>query len=185
MKENVKRVIVLTIIVLVSSLSLYVYNFSVESVLEAQEAAELKERINAIFPDAERYVEEDGIYYIYSASGDLIGYIFMATGAGYGGDITLLVGVNSDENLTIKEVSVLSHSETPGLGSRITNDDFISQFNNKPIDAIKLRPEGEINAITGATISSNAVVNTVYNTYKDKILENPRFLADENEAFSQ
>lgn len=169
MKENVKRVLVLTIIVLVSSLSLYAYNLSVESVLEAQEAAELKEEINAIFPDAERYVEEDGIYYIFSDSGDLIGYSFIATGSGYGGDITLLVGVNSDENLTIKGVSVLSHSETPGLGSRITNDDFISQFNNIPLESIKLRPEGEIDAITGATISSNAVVNAVYTEYKNKI----------------
>ena len=170
MKENVKRVLVLTIIVLVSSLSLYAYNLSVESVLEAQEAAELKEEINAIFPDAERFVQKDDIYYIYSDNGDLIGYAFEAIGKGYGGDISLLVGVNNDKDLTIKKVSVLSQSETPGLGTRITEDEFISQFNNKTIEAIKLRSNnGEIDAITGATISSNAVVNAVYTEYKNKI----------------
>jgi len=170
MKDNVKRVVVLTIIVLASSLSLYAYNTSTEDIIRSQEAAKLTNEINQIFPNAGKFVQEGGIYYVYSDDGDLIGYAFEATGKGYGGDISLLVGVNSDKDLTIRKVSVLSHSETPGLGSRITEEEFISQFNNKPIEAIKLRSNnGEIDAITGATISSTAVVDAVYNEYKNKI----------------
>ncbi|BDC36492.1 RnfABCDGE type electron transport complex subunit G [Candidatus Methanoliparum sp. LAM-1] len=165
MKENIKRVVVLTIIILASSLSIYVYNNTVEDVLKEQEMAELTEHINMIFPDAERFIQKDDIYYVYSDD-EIIGYAFEAIGKGYGGDITILVGINNDEDLTIKKVSVLSHSETPGLGARITEDEFVSQFDNKPIDAIKL--EG-IDAITGATISSKAVVNAVYSEYKNKI----------------
>lgn len=170
MKDNVKRVVVLTIIVLASSLSLYAYNTSTEDIIRSQEAAKLTNEINQIFSNAGKFVQEGGIYYVYSDDGDLIGYAFEATGKGYGGDISLLVGVNSDKDLTIRKVSVLSHSETPGLGSRITEEEFISQFNNKPIEAIKLRSNnGEIDAITGATISSTAVVDAVYNEYKNKI----------------
>lgn len=170
MKENVKRVVVLTIIILVSSLSLYAYYTSTEDLIREQETAKLTEEINQIFPDAGRFVQKEDIYYVYSDDGDLIGYAFKATGKGYGGDISILVGVNNDEDLTIRKVSVLSQNETPGLGTRITEDEFISQFSNKPIDAIKLRSNnGEIDAITGATISSNAVVNAVYTEYKNKI----------------
>ena len=65
-------------------------------------------------------------------------------------------------NLSIKDLSILKQTETPGLGSRITESSFTDQFIGLSVSEVALKADnGRIDAITGATISSEAVVDTV------------------------
>lgn len=93
------------------------------------------------------------------------GYTFKVLPKGYGGEITVLVGISLDGKVT--GLKVVSHNETPGLGANATKDSFQAQFNNKqieiPLTVVKGGSAGdsEVQAITGATITSEAVTDGV------------------------
>ena len=99
--------------------------------------------------------------------GQLLGYVFFARSRGYDGLVHLLVGFDTDGN--ILGVRVISHTETPGLGSVIAEARFTDQFVNlrAPVQAVMSR-QGvhEIDAITGATLSINAVLNAVNDAWE-------------------
>jgi electron transport complex protein RnfG len=87
-----------------------------------------------------------------------IGYVVESYGKGYSSYINVLISV--DENFVVKKVSILHHAETPGLGDEIERDYFLNQFAGKTIDHLiveKKETQENIQAITGATISSRAV----------------------------
>ena len=119
------------------------------------------------FPDMNEYTFTDDIYTIYSDD-TLVGYAFLATGKGYGGDIDILVGLEDEQ--TLKGITNVTQSETPGLGSKIIESSFVSEFVGVNIDDIFLKKDGgQIDAITGASISSEAVVDVVRNTAMEKV----------------
>lgn len=112
---------------------------------------------------------KDYTYYEGTASGDTIGYVFKTSAKGYGGDIDLMVGIDTSGKVT--GVSILSISETAGLGMNAKNESFINQYTGKS-GTIGVSKNGasdtEIQALTGATITSKAVtsaVNTVLSLY--------------------
>ena len=81
---------------------------------------------------------------------------------GFGGRIDLMVGILA--NGTINKVSVLSQTETPGLGANMVNDKFKGQFDGKNPATFNLKVKkdgGDVDAITAATISSRAVTEAV------------------------
>jgi len=85
--------------------------------------------------------------------------VFESFGKGYGGDVGLMVAVNINDD-KIVGAAVTTHSETPGLGATAKDDpDFVSQFKGLSInDAYKVTTDGgQINAMSGATITSRAV----------------------------
>lgn len=106
--------------------------------------------------------EKEILYYrAKDASGNVIGYTFLASEAGAKGDIVVVGGVDSTFS-TITGMSVLSQAETPGLGSRIAEDAFVDQFNALPLSQLSLSSSGgSIDSITGATISSQAVITAL------------------------
>lgn len=105
----------------------------------------------------------DGITYVYS-NDEVVGYIVTVTNhEGYGGDIKLVVGYNADQ--TVSGISILSLSETPGLGMNAKNDSFIGQFKGAS-GAFSFTKTGrtnpnEIDAITSATYTTKSVTNGV------------------------
>lgn len=122
---------------------------------------------DAIFP-----VEHDGeiLYYEgYSSpeKNDLLGYAFIARGAGYSSVIATMVGVDTTGNIV--GVQVLSQQETPGLGARIEEVKygektpwFQRQFVGKGAATVAVKKDGgEIQSVTGATISSRALSRSV------------------------
>jgi len=113
--------------------------------------------------------EKEIMYYrAKDASGNVIGYTFLSSETGAKGDIVVVGGVDSTFS-TITGMSVLSQTETPGLGSRIAEDAFVNQFNALPLSKLSLSNSGgSIDSITGATISSQAVV-TALKTKVDSI----------------
>ena len=90
-----------------------------------------------------------------------LGYCVESTTAGFGGDMTLMVGFNSD--LAVVGVQILSHSETPGLGAKVNDAGYLSQYGGKTGD---LALGEDIDAISGATISSKAVLAGVNEAQK-------------------
>jgi len=87
-----------------------------------------------------------------------IGYIAEGYGKGYSSYIHILTSV--DKNFLIQKISILGHAETPGLGDEIEKDYFLNQFKGKSSDnmiVIKGEAPDQIEAITGATISTRAV----------------------------
>ena len=77
---------------------------------------------------------------------------------GYSGDIELLVGI--DEKGAVSGLRVLNHRETPGLGANITTAGFLDQFKGKKVSD-RLEAKNDVDAISGATISSRAVCKGV------------------------
>ena len=99
---------------------------------------------------------------VYGEEGDVLGYLFFAASPGYSGAVRVLVGF--DPGGAIIGVRVISHTETPGLGSLIAGAPFIGQFDGllAPVTrAISPEPPHEILPIAGATISVDAVLRAV------------------------
>lgn len=122
--------------------------------LEKYEQRILREMVGS----AEIRIEGEG--YQYYQEGKLAGYIRTVTTAeGYNGDIDLLVA--TDAGSRVVSVRVIRHQETPGLGD-VIDGDWIRTFDNRGADTRwDLAPQGDFDAITGATITSRAVVNAV------------------------
>lgn len=98
------------------------------------------------------------------ASGKVVGYVVNTTGKGFGGDVKLTVGIKSDG--TITGIGFLSLSESAGLGMNAKQPKFYEQYLNKSVESFTVTKTGaksdsEINAISGATITSRAVTNAV------------------------
>lgn len=99
------------------------------------------------------------------ASGNQVGYVIRSTSKdGYGGAITLAVGVSMDG--TVTGIDFLTINETAGLGMKAREPKFKDQFNDKNPEVFQVTKngassEGEIDAISGATFTSNATTNAV------------------------
>ena len=87
------------------------------------------------------------------------GYVVEVTPSGFGGTIDMVVGVGTDG--TVTGVSIISMSETAGLGANASKDEFRAQFVGKSGTVAVTKDGGDIDALTGATITSRAVSNGV------------------------
>jgi electron transport complex protein RnfG len=110
--------------------------------------------------------------YVASMDGEQIGWVIKSSGQGYADEIELLVGVNANAD-TITGLFVLGQKETPGLGNKVIETQWRGQFIGKPAaNTLVVTKSGasapeEIDAVTGATISSNAVVQIVNTALAD------------------
>ncbi|MHC4573907.1 MAG: FMN-binding protein [Planctomycetota bacterium] len=134
----------------------------------AVEAAEI--------PTQKGKVVKTDIYQALDSNGRTVGFAFIAVGSGFADKIKLVIAVDAkcEKFLGYK---VLASNETPGFGDKIKEEYLGSQFKNAPAGKLELVKTGddkkidsEIVAISGATVSSEAVVKT-FNTYIDKVKE--------------
>ncbi|MEA3488897.1 MAG: RnfABCDGE type electron transport complex subunit G [Candidatus Omnitrophota bacterium] len=165
----VKMIVALTAVSVVSGVSLVlVYNYSMPKI-KVNIEREKNSAIKNIFPGAVK-IEKTGkeeIFRVTDKTGKLLGYAFIAKGNGYQGEIKLIVGVDP-EIAKMQGMEVIESQETPGLGAEIAGEKFREQFQGLSIthdvEYIKNRKPQQpyqIEAITGATISSRAVVNII------------------------
>jgi electron transport complex protein RnfG len=109
------------------------------------------------------------------AGKQLVGYVFSTSNKGYSSNVETVVGVDLQWKIT--GIKVTSQQETPGLGSKSTeikygekDSWFQRQFKNKLADIIKVDKDGgDIQSITGATITSRAITDAIRN--KTKLLK--------------
>jgi len=123
-------------------------------------------------------IKKNGIkkfYTVYEAffqDGSIAGYVAKTSGQGYADKIEILIGLDTDLS-TITGLFILDQKETPGLGNRILEKPWLEQFSGKPskgsLVVVKngAKDENEIDAISGATISSRSVTNIVNKTIID------------------
>lgn len=137
---------------------------AMETVLSSADRFEAIESLDGISEDAPGLVKVNGVYNGFKGD-TLEGYVFQVVTKGYGGDINVTVGVNTDGQIT--GVNVGNNSETPGLGKKSEEPQFKSQMEgitpNGPLVIVKSSKtkSEEIEAISGATITSTAVVKAV------------------------
>ena len=161
--KKVYPILIVTIVVFASVIFLNFANAFSAPLIQAQEDAAFLAPLKAIFPDYTDFKKEGDVFTL-SGGGKTVGYAFKAKGTGYGGDIIIVVAIAPDKS-TVKGISVISQSETAGLGTRVTLPSFTDRFAGKKIEEVKLRADGgTIDGISGSTISSRAVVNAVRET---------------------
>ena len=184
MKEMMKNTGILLAITIVAGLLLgLVYQITKEPIAN-QEAKAKQEACQEVFEDAASFeavelvaVDEaawseagygqesiDDVMAAKDAAGELLGYVLtITTKEGYGGDIQFTIGVRMDGTLNGR--SLLAISETAGLGMR-AEEVLKPQFANKQVEKFEYTKSGatsdnQIDAISGATITTNAVTNGV------------------------
>ena len=173
MNQMAKFGIILGIICLAATLVLAVTYEITKPKIEAQLKQEEERALKDILPDASSFVAKtagDIEYFDALKGGSLVGYCIKATGSGYSGYMRMIVGV--DTKGSIKGISILEHQETPGLGSKINETRpgektpyFLRQFRGKQARTVAVGRD--IDAITGATISSKAVTDAVSSTVSE------------------
>ena len=167
-KEYAAPTVVLFIICIVAAFLLaYTNKITAPKIAEVEKQNEIQAR-QIVFETADSFGEEfenkDGISLVpaLDADGNTIGYVVVTVEKGYGGDISVMTGVNLEGE--VQGVSILSMSETAGLGANATKESFLEMFVGKVlgITVTKNAPDGnEIKALTGATITSQAVTDAV------------------------
>ena len=162
---------VLTIICIVVTLALSSANLlTKDTIAELQlenEKKAMEKLMKGEYEPATMFVNEQKVdYHIVTKDGKTIGYIFKTTAKGYGGEISVMTAVNPDASVAAVEILDAS-SETPGLGQNVTNESFYKQYEGRPHNVVAIKggnadaAKNEINAVTGATISSKAVTTAV------------------------
>lgn len=174
MSPAAKMVVVLTAVGVISGGGLAKVYKRAAPLIEQQRLKRLKEAIFIVLPQAEDYrVEKRNGLVVYrglDGEGNPVGIAFEVEGPGFQGKIKLMVGLDNRRERLLG-IEILDSLETPGLGGEIVERGFKDQFQGlavRPkITYVKNRnpatpkKPGEIDAITGATISSKAVVDMI------------------------
>lgn len=186
MKNLIKDTAILFAITLIAGLILgFVYNVTKAPIAEAEVRAE-NEAYAEVFEDASEFVQMDvqmdeaflqewknggfeqvsldKLLLAKDSTGSAIGYVLCLTShEGYGGDISFSTGIANDG--TVRGISILSISETAGLGMK-AEDVLKPQYAGKKVSSFAVTKQGavsenQIDAISGATITSNAMTTAV------------------------
>ena len=163
-KEIIKPIAVLVGICLVVTAMLAYINSVTAPIIKAAEEKTASEARAEVLSEADSFelmkvknlpecVEE-----VYKAKNNA-GFVFMLKVKGYGGDMKLICGIKSDGK--IEQSKTLSHSETSGLGSKTAEDKYRKQYSGKDSKTVN-----EVDAISGATISSTAYKKAINDAFK-------------------
>lgn len=159
---TVRMVVILAAICTGIALLLSVVNMLTENVIAENVVKEQNKAVLSIFPDGEEvkeYTLDSGeTVFAIIKDGGIIGCCVNSVGSGYGGDINLMVGIDTDGK--VSGISFVSMSETPGVGTKVKGEGFVSQFLGLGENAVI---GGNVDGISGATFSSKGVAEAVNN----------------------
>jgi electron transport complex protein RnfG len=166
-------VIVLTVITIIAAACLGAMNNATTEPIAASKKAKQEAAIKAVLPeftsvDEAAIVNDQKVFRAYDANGELVGIAVETKELGFGGDVTTMVGF--DANGSIVDYSLLAHAETPGLGSKLVDwfkvKSDIRGANSENIPLKVSKDGGNYDAITAATISSRAFLNSINKAYE-------------------
>ncbi|MEF2231851.1 MAG: RnfABCDGE type electron transport complex subunit G [Pseudodesulfovibrio sp.] len=186
MKEMIRMMVVLSLICGISGVTLaalkqttapiieeqvltYVQAPAIESVLAGHDNNPIKDR--------KKFTVNGRTVTVFPAirDGGLEGVAFETAAKGYGGNIGVMVGFNVKDHV-LSGIGITTMKETPGLGARVADHGYTTQFRGHGIDTLKLKKDGgDIDAVAGATISSSGTVTAVqeaiviFNTLKSQL----------------
>ena len=185
MRDYLRLMIVLAVISAVAAGTLALVDSFTQPKIEAFKAQSEANAYQEVLPDADTYTEASEVMEkitekpefsfiqnikIGTKEGAEVGWVCKVASPGYSSNIVMLIGIKADGK--ISKVTVLDQAESPGLGTNVTDPGFIEQVaisQAKAGQELKVTKDGgEVQAITGATISSRAVlkgINQVFNFY--------------------
>lgn len=194
MKERIWMIVLLLIITSISSGALGLINIKTrplieknklltlrKSVLNALDIPYQQQNMEEVFEEEvkTRFLEEIPFYIRYSEQGKLEAVAFKIEGSGFWAPISAIIALKPDLE-TIHGMDILDQEETPGLGARITEPEFLNSFVGKKIKPKILlvsrreaKGDHEVDAITGATMTSKAleeIINDGVKKYLDAII---------------
>lgn len=166
----IKTGIVLFLITGIAALILASVNNVTAPMIAANETEKQMTAMTKVLPDAGNFeeltdaVKSEDVLGIYAGNKDdeTVGYAVLVESMGYGGAISMVVGVDLDGKIT--GIDITNQSETPGLGANCAKDEFKNQFVGKTSEITVAKnnaKENQIDAITSATITSKAVTKGV------------------------
>ena len=161
----VKIALNLTIACFISGIIIASVYFVTNPIAVKNEAMLKEQSMKELISDAQEFtpIKDKTEWYEAKNNNEIIGYIVQTESNGYGGPIKMLVAV--DKDCKVINYNILSNNETPGLGSKTLEDKFKNQFVGKILKNLVVvkdpSDKENIQAITGATISSRAVTNGV------------------------
>ena len=185
MKENIKLGLILLLITGIAGILLGGAYEITKVPIAKQIASDRQAAMKEILPSADKFdtadVDIKGNEKISEVNAGLTGtqiagYAIKVTPKGYSGAVNIMVGISTEGKVT--GIKILSHTETPGLGANAPKPEFSGQYKDKPIEnkleVVKIAPtkENQIQAITGATITSKAVtlgVNDAIDFYNSSL----------------
>ena len=170
-KEILIPSVTLFLICLVATLLLSLTNSVTEDKISEVEKLQAEKARQLVLPDAQTFEEVPGpedaeIMLGRDAFGEAAGYTVTTMDKSYGGDIKVMTGLDTGGHVT--GVEILKIDDTPGLGMNAKKDDFRNQYKGRPAGNLavsKTASGDEIQAITGATKTSNAVTRCVNAAY--------------------
>lgn len=186
MKTAIKFAIVLGIICLIMGSGVALVYATFKDRIAERQQQQLQILLREVLPadqgEITRLAEETDVYVVRNADGQPAAYAAEGSSSGYSGPVTVLVGVWARPGMPIRRVVVLSQTETPGLGANVSQtrstytlwqkifgsdepeqlyNEFLDQFEGATFDPQTGRPDKEIDAITAATVTSNATTRAV------------------------
>lgn len=163
--------IILFAITTVAALILAFVNSVTAPIIAEQETAKMQEAMLEVLPEANAFEEipievsqESDLTKIYKSDA---GFVIFAAPHGYGGEISMAIGI--DNEYKIAGISIISQSETAGLGAKCTEKAWQNQFIGKTEDISVVKSgakDNQIDAISSATITSKAVTRAVNEAVK-------------------
>lgn len=160
MNETLQLILTLVIICILSALALSITYDKTNPIIQENKANSLKNALKDVL-NADHFEEINfqtdkvkKIFKGFDKNNEVIGLVLLSEKAGFQSFINILIGVEL-KTKKITKIKIIEHLETPGLGARIEEDTFLSQFQNQELEKQK------VDAITGATISSKAVIESV------------------------
>jgi electron transport complex protein RnfG len=171
MKDMMKITLSLVLIFIAAGLIIGITYKYTSPVRYYAEKKEKEEALKEMAPEATDPIKAAGTwtvhgksfeYYVATSGAKPVAYIASTAGKGYSSYILMLVSLGPD--MKVKDLKILHHGETPGLGDQVEDKNFYGQFRGKTLSQIVLvkgETKENIQAISGATISSRAVTNGI------------------------
>ena len=180
LKEIVKPAVVLFLVCAIITGALAFVNGITKPIIDEGQEAALRESLSVVLPGAGQFSEAmdrdsltdqgyqpgERIKNLYTSTngGEIVGCVVEVASKGYGGNIVMLVGI--DKSLSITGVAILSHNETPGLGSKADGEymeRYLGRIAENLYRVVKTKParDGDIEALASATITSRAIANGI------------------------
>jgi len=158
-----KSVMVLTIVCLISGVALGGVYLITKDKIESQKELFFDSTLIEVFPGAEGFTVDNGGY-IAMNNGETLGTIQIADAPGYASIVKVAVGIDNEGKIV--GVRILEQEETPGLGANALKPEFYNQFEGLIKDEVALKADGgKIDAITGATVTTNAIIEGINKAY--------------------
>ena len=158
-KLPLRPTLILGLICLLAALLLAALNRVTTPIIAENETETANAVYAALLPEADGFTrlscDMEGVTAVMKADNGA-GYVITAQSRGYGGQVPAAVAFSTDG--VILGVTMMDNSETPGLGQKVTEPAFSAQFAGKPAESLTIE---EIDAVTGATISSKAAVSAI------------------------